>query len=157
MDMSDKDTWTEGLRVVSAAPHIVWPLLLGTAAFVFWFRGLIDKATKNGLQAIINGRDAQIAGLTSQISVMQSRLDQAKEQQSYLASKITATETEVAKLQKQIRDNQARALVEATANSTASLVGDLYAASNRLGVTISSVDVRSNAPALPIRQSNKSP
>src|SRR5262245_48185252 len=143
MDLSNPKTWTDGLKVVVNAPHVVGPLMAATAIAVWWFRGTVEKAKRDGLQSIINGRDAQLAGkdaqiaakdaqiavrdtkiasLTTQGTVTQERLRLANEVQNNLTTKLADAEKEAEKLRKQVEEKAPPEAIAATANSTATLV-----------------------------------
>jgi hypothetical protein len=103
LDLSNLKTWTDGLWAVINAPYIVVPLLLVVAIAAWWFRGTFERTRRDGLQSIITGRDAQIAGLNTQIAVAQERLRLANDLQHYACTKFDDAEKETAKLKQQIR------------------------------------------------------
>jgi hypothetical protein len=127
MDLSDPKTWTEGLDVVVSARHIVIPLLIAVGGGVWWVRGKFEERKRDGLQTIING--------------LEGRLDNAKDQQSYLATRLADAETEIAKLEQQIEDRAAPELLRETVNSTAQIVGEIETVNTRLGNAISNPDL----------------
>jgi hypothetical protein len=43
MDLSDPKTWTDGIAVVGAAPHIVGPLLIAACGAGWWLKAAIAK------------------------------------------------------------------------------------------------------------------
>jgi hypothetical protein len=92
LDLSNLKTWTDGLWAVISAPHIVVPLLLVVAIAAWWFRGTFERTRRDGLQSIITGRDAQIAGLNTQIAVAQERLRLANDLQHYACTKFDDAE-----------------------------------------------------------------
>lgn len=78
--------------------------MLVVAIVVWWFRGSVEKARRDGLQSIINGRDAQIIGLNMQNAVVRERLRLADEAQKYISTKLGDGEKEITKLKQQIED-----------------------------------------------------
>src|SRR5262245_35736876 len=104
LDLSSLKTWTDGLWAVIGAPHIVVPLLVLAAIAAWWFRGTFERVRREGLQSLIDGRDAQIAGLNMQIAVVRERLRLANDLQEYASTKFTDAEKEVAKLRQQIEE-----------------------------------------------------
>ncbi len=50
-DLSNLKTWADGFWAVINAPHILGPLLLVVAIVVWWFRGSVEKARRDGLQS----------------------------------------------------------------------------------------------------------
>ena len=153
MDLSNPKTWTDGISVVVGAPHIVFPLLAAWGVFVWWFRGTVEQAKRDGLQSIINGRDAQLAGkdaqiaakdaqiavgetklagLTTQGQVTQERLQLANDVQKDLTTKLADAKKESEKLRKQVEEKAAPEAIAATANSTVTLVTDSVSANTVL-------------------------
>jgi hypothetical protein len=116
MDPSDPKTWTDGLSVVLGAPHIVAPLVGAVALGVWWFRGMVDKSKIDGLQ---------------------ERLDNAKEQQSYLSQRLTDAQAEIGKLRQQIDMGADTELLRATAKSAQKFINETATANTQLGNTIS--------------------
>lgn len=132
MDLSDPNTWTVGLSVVTSAPHIVIPLLIAVAVVVWWFRGTVERARRDGLQSIVNGRDAQIVALNMQIALGKDRFQIATDLQKLLSTKLASAEKESAKLKEQTEQNASLEAIAATARSTATLVTDLVTANTVL-------------------------
>ncbi|HYV71945.1 MAG TPA: hypothetical protein VE970_17805 [Pseudolabrys sp.] len=97
LDLSTLKTWTDGLWAVISAPDIVVPLLVLLAIAVWLFRGMFERVRREGLQSIIDGRDAQIAGLNIQIAVARERLRLANDLQGYASTKFADAEKEAAK------------------------------------------------------------
>jgi hypothetical protein len=135
-DLSNVKTWTDGFWAVINAPHILGPLLLVVAVVVWWFRGWVEKARRDGLQSIINGRDAQIIALNMQNAVVRERLRLADEAQKYISTKLVDGEKEVTKLKQQIEDKASPEAITATANSAYALLSDLASASAALHGTL---------------------
>ena len=151
MDLSDPKVWTDGIKVVVNAPHIVGPLMAATAIAVWWFRGTVEKARQDGLQSTIDGRDSQIAGKDVLVTVMQERLQLANDAQKNLTTKLTDAEKETEKLRKQVEEKASPEAIAATARHTATLVTDSVSANTQLK------NVLSNNPAdLYLRSSRKS-
>jgi hypothetical protein len=139
MDLSDPNAWTDGIKIVRDAPHVVVPLIMAALATAWWFRGTVERSKRDGLQAIINGRDAQLAGkdaqllgLTTQAGVTQERLQLANEAQKDLTSKFAAAQADVEKLKKQLAEKAPAEAVLATANSTAGLMNSAFSANTAL-------------------------
>jgi hypothetical protein len=122
LDLSTPKTWTDGLWAVISAPHIVVPLLVLLAIAAWWFRGTFERARREGLQSIIDGRDAQIAGLNMQIAVAQERLRLANDLQEYASTKFSDAEKEAAKLKQQIDEKASPESIALTANDTVAMV-----------------------------------
>jgi hypothetical protein len=122
LDLSTAKTWTDGLWAVISAPHIVVPLLVLLAIAAWWFRGTFERVRREGLQSIIDGRDAQIAGLNMQIAVAQERLRLANDLQGYAATKFADAEKEAAKLKQQIDEKASPESIALTANDTVAMV-----------------------------------
>jgi hypothetical protein len=159
MDLSDAKTWTDGIKLVVGAPHIVGPLIAATAIAVWWFRGTVERTKRDGLQSIINGRDAQLAGkdsqlagkdsqvagkdtqiaiMTQQAEVTEQRLKPANEIASDLTTKLANTEKETEKLKKQLEEKASPEAIAATANSVGNLVTDTGSANTFLRDVLSS-------------------
>jgi septal ring factor EnvC (AmiA/AmiB activator) len=150
MDLSDPKTWTDGFWLVVSAPHIAGPLVAAVGTAVWWFRGTLERSKRDGLQKdikgrdeIINGRDVQIAGLNVQItdlnikrSILQDRLDAAKEQQSYLTKKLEDAQAEIAKLKQQIEDKAAPEVLRNITVSALKYMDQAALANTDLGNTI---------------------
>jgi outer membrane murein-binding lipoprotein Lpp len=132
MDLSDLKTWTDGLSVVGKAPHIVFPLMGAVAVAVWWFRGTVERARRDGLQSTIDGRESQIAGLNAQIAVMQERLQLANDAQKDLTTKLADAKAEFEKLKKQTEEKAPPEAIAATARSTASFLTDSVSANTVL-------------------------
>jgi hypothetical protein len=153
MDLSDPKVWTDGISVVSKAPHIAASLVIATAIAVWWFRGTVENARRDGLQSIINGRDAQlagkdaqiaakdaqiavrdtqIAGVTTQGAVTHERLQLANEMQNALTIKLADATNETEKLRKQANEKATPEEIAATAKNVADLVGDTGTANTAL-------------------------
>ena len=122
LDLSTQKTWTDGLWAVISAPHIVVPLLVLLAIAAWWFRGTFERVRREGLQSIIEGRDAQIAGLNMQVAVAQERLRLANDLQSYASTKFADAEKEAAKLKQQIDEKASPETVALTANYTVAMI-----------------------------------
>ena len=116
LDLSSLKTWTDGLWAVVSAPHILFPLLVVVAIAAWWFRGTFERARREGLQSIINGRDAQIAGLNTEIAVAQERLRLAHDLQDYASTRFADAEKEIAKLKQQIEEKASPEVLVLTAN-----------------------------------------
>jgi hypothetical protein len=123
MDLSDPKTWTDGLGVVLGAPHIVVPLLVTVGGGVWWLRGKFEERKRDGLETIIKG--------------LQQRLENAKEQQSYLSQRLTDAQAEIAKLRQQIDTGAATELLSATVKSAQRFINETVTANTQLGSTIS--------------------
>ena len=76
---------------------------------------------ERGLQSIIDGRDAQIAGLNMQIAVARERLRLANDLQGYASTKFADAEKEAAKLKQQIDEKASPETVALTANYTVAM------------------------------------
>jgi hypothetical protein len=122
LDLSTQKTWTDGLWAVISAPHIVVPLLVLLAIAAWWFRGTFERVRREGLQSIIEGRDAQIAGLNMQIAVAQERLRLANDLQGYASTKFADAEKEAAKLKQQIDEKASPETLALTANYTVAMI-----------------------------------
>ena len=122
LDLSTQKTWTDGLWAVISAPHIVVPLLVLLAIAAWWFRGTFERVRREGLQSIIEGRDAQIAGLNMQIAVVQERLRLANDLQGYASTKFADAEKEAAKLKQQIDEKASPETLALTANYTVAMI-----------------------------------
>ena len=122
LDLSTLKTWTDGLWAVISAPHIIVPFLVLVAIAAWWFRGTFERARREGLQSIIDGRDAQIAGLNMQIAVAQERLRLANDLQEYASTKFSDAEKEAAKLKQQIDEKASPESIALTANYTVAMI-----------------------------------
>src|SRR5262249_18599138 len=122
LDLSTLNTWTDGLWAVISAPHIVVPLLVLLAIAIWLFRGMFERVRREGLQSIIDGRDAQIAGLNMQIAVARERLRLANDLQGYASTKFADAEKEAAKLKQQIDEKASPETVALTANYTVAMI-----------------------------------
>ena len=122
LDLSTLKTWTDGLWAVISAPDIVVPLLVLLAIAVWLFRGMFERVRREGLQSIIDGRDAQIAGLNIQIAVARERLRLANDLQGYASTKFADAEKEAAKLKQQIDEKASPETVALTANYTVAMI-----------------------------------
>ena len=71
LDLSTLKTWTDGLWAGHQCSAHHSPIFGPVAIAAWWFRGTFERARREGLQSIIDGRDAQIAGLNMQIAVAQ--------------------------------------------------------------------------------------
>jgi Flp pilus assembly protein TadG len=125
MDLSNIQTWKDGLRVVQDAPQIVLPLLVVVAGGVWWFARKIEKSIRDGLKS-------QNDALREQNNTLKERLSLAQDRQTDFASKLDAVQTEFAVFKEQVRSEAAPAEIEATANSTSALLGDLKTANTAL-------------------------
>jgi hypothetical protein len=124
LDLSTLKAWTDGLWAVISAPHILVPLLLIIAIAAWWFRGTFERTRRDGLQSIISGREAQIAGLNMQIAVAQERLRLANDLQEYASTKFADAEKEAAKLKQQIDEKASPETVALTANYTVAMLSN---------------------------------
>ena len=97
------------------------PIFGPVAIAAWWFRGTFERARREGLQSIIDGRDAQIAGLNMQIAVAQERLRLANDLQEYASTKFSDAEKEAAKLKQQI-DEASPESIALTANYTVAMI-----------------------------------
>src|SRR5215510_16440243 len=122
LDLSTLKTWTDGLWAVISAPDIVVPLLVLLAIAIWLFRGMFERVRREGLQSIIDGRDAQIAGLNMQIAVARERLRLANDLQEYASTRFADAEKEAAKLKQQIEERVSPEAIALTANYTAALL-----------------------------------
>jgi hypothetical protein len=61
MDLSDPETWKNGLRVLVSAPHVVVPLLIAVAFGTWWIRGQLQEGQISSLKAELSFADRQIA------------------------------------------------------------------------------------------------
>jgi hypothetical protein len=122
LDLSNLKTWTDGLWAVISTPHIVVPLLAVVAIAVWWFRGTFERVRREGLQSIINGRDAQIAGLNMQNAVAQERLRLANDLQEYASTRFADAEKEIAKLKQQIEEKASPEVIALTTSYTAAML-----------------------------------
>src|SRR5215813_731903 len=122
LDLSTLKIWTDGLWAVISAPDIVVPLLVLLAIAVWLFRGMFERVRREGLQSIIDGRDAQIAGLNMQIAVARERLRLANDLQGYASTKFADAEKEAAKLKQQIDEKASPETVALTANYTVAMI-----------------------------------
>ena len=96
--------------------------MLAVAIAAWWFRGAFERVRREGLQSIVNGRDAQIAGLNMQIAVAQERLRLANDLQEYASTRFADAEKEAAKLKQQIEERVSPEAIALTANYTAALL-----------------------------------
>jgi hypothetical protein len=132
MDLSDPKTWTDGLAVVVGAPHIVVPLVIAVGGAVWWVRGKFEERKRDGLQASIN--------------VLQERLHNAREQQSYLSRRLTDAQAEIAKLKQQIEDRAAPEVLRGTISSAAKFIDDTATANDDLRKAIAGTIARVKVP-----------
>lgn len=95
MDLSDIETWKNGMWLVASAPHIVIPLIVLVGLIVWWSRGYLEKAKHNGLTATIQGREAQI-------TVLEERLRLAQDQVTITGNRLEVAQVEAATLRSQI-------------------------------------------------------
>jgi uncharacterized protein (DUF3084 family) len=124
-----------------------------SAVAAWWFRGTVAGSKRDGLQAIIHGRDAQlagkdsqiaakdslvaardvqIAGLNSTVGLMRERIALATEMQKDLTSKLDAATKSVETFRQQLVAKASPENIEAEASSTATFVRDLVSSSNAL-------------------------
>ena len=122
LDLSNLKTWTDGLWAVISAPHIVVPLLVLVAILSWWFRGTFERVRREGLQSVIDGRDAQIDGLNMQFAVARERLRLANDLQEYASTKFADAEKEAAKLKQQIDEKVSPEIMALTANYTVAML-----------------------------------
>lgn len=132
MDLSNPKTWTDGVSVVVGGPHIITPLLLTVSACVWWFRGTVERAKRDGLQSIIDGRDAKISALTQQIEVREERLQLAIDAHKDLSTKLIDAKMEAEKLKQQIEQKACPEAIATTAKSTTKLLTDTGTVNNAL-------------------------
>jgi hypothetical protein len=95
VDFADPKFWTDGAKVMIAAPQIVIPLLTAIAIGVWWFRGSIAIGEIAGLKA-------EIGAVNARIEALGERLRLAQDSESTIARKSTQLETQVATLITQI-------------------------------------------------------
>lgn len=113
MDFSDPKTWTEGAKVVFAAPHIVIPLVLAGAAGAWWFRGTTAKGTIEALQERNNTLEVhrrfaeskadelsrKFGAVTAQLETLEGQIKRGESQQQLLET-TTATTTSIVEVKK---------------------------------------------------------
>jgi hypothetical protein len=118
MDWTDPKTWTDGIAVVSSAPHIVVPLIFVLVAATWWIRGTFAKVSAEGLR--------------SQNETLKERLSLAQDRQSDFQEKLAALQAEFATHKQNVERRAAPSEIEATATATATLLGDLAKANSAL-------------------------
>jgi len=106
MDLSDPKVWTDGARVIIEAPHIVVPLLGLALLATWWFRGTIEKGSKDALK--------------ERVGSLEERLRLSQERESDVHAKLETVQTELNKIQYHLPQNAGKELANsATAASTA--------------------------------------
>jgi hypothetical protein len=128
MDLSNPKVWSDGIGTLVSAPHIIVPLLILVAGSVWWLRGTIEQASKEGLN--------------SQIGALNARLQLAKDQEADVSKKLESAKSEMADLQRKTAGTLDKVAAKASA-SVATAIGSANAASRRLhnilGLSLSTV------------------
>jgi len=96
--------------------------MLAVAIAAWWFRGAFERVRREGLQSIVNGRDAQIAGLNMQMAVAQERLRLANELHQYASTRFDEAEKETTRLKQQIEEKTSPEAIALAANVAAALL-----------------------------------
>jgi hypothetical protein len=107
MDLGDLKTWTDGLAVVTGAPHIVVPLVIGAWGFGWWLKGAITEG---------------------QIKERDERLELAKERVAFAAEKEAEVTKRVAELEKKAAAGAPKEELAALSASVDASLGELKAA-----------------------------
>lgn len=87
MDLSNPKTWTDGLRVVVDAPHVVVPLLLAVAFGGWWFRGHLQDSQIGTLKQELALADRQLSDYRDKLAGASP--DQVKARLVELEAKLT--------------------------------------------------------------------
>jgi hypothetical protein len=90
MDLTKAETWSNGLRIILDAPHIVVPLLILVAGAVWWFRGTIESAAKEGLKERNSALDEQRKLAEARQKDVQEKLSIAEKRVDELEQKVAA-------------------------------------------------------------------
>jgi hypothetical protein len=93
MDLSDPKTWTEELRVVIGAPHIVVPLLLLVGGGAWWLKDKIDDGEVRGLKAKNEVLDERLKLAADREQAVQEARDELEKQVEELKAQIAAGAT----------------------------------------------------------------
>jgi hypothetical protein len=112
MHFTDPKVWTDGLRAVMDAPHIVGPLMVMVAVFVWWFRGLIARR---------------------RIAALEERLRLARDKDADVTSGLEAAQGIVLALDNQVGGYEQRAVIFETSAAAVTMMGRTIAANAELG------------------------
>jgi len=114
MDLSNPKTWTDGIGVVTTAPHIVVPLVVAALGLAYWFRGKLAQAT--------------IDGLNSQNQALKDHRELVRGEADKLAKELTSAKAESQSLQTQLAQAKvAQPLLDKAATVTATIKSSLEA------------------------------
>jgi hypothetical protein len=112
MNFADPKVWADGLRAVMDAPHIVWPLIVTVAAFVWWLRGFIAHR---------------------RIAALEKRLRLARDKDADVTSGLQAAQGTLLALDNQIHGYEERAIVFETSAAAVNILSRTIAANTELG------------------------
>jgi hypothetical protein len=118
-DYIDPKVWLDGLNLVTAAPHVVVPILIVAALAAWWFRG----HTKSG----------EIAGLKEQAKAATDWRNFAENRAKTAEEQLSAAQATNETLKRQIEAGAEKEVLAATAETTSR---EITAANNEVkGIT----------------------